>query len=200
MGFKPTAERTPMMPYNAIEWLRNNVQPTWSVFEYGSGGSTFFFASRAARVVSVEHEKGWYDIVERSLRDQGYTNTEFLYVAPQSVSESEPPQCCALRSLSDKPKYSDRHFDAYVRAIEPYTDQSFDLVVVDGRARACCVHAAVPKVKPGGYLLVDDTRRKRYHDAIARVSGEHTVFTGLGPHARELGQTTIVRMPDGGAA
>lgn len=199
-GFKPTAERTPMMPYNAIEWLRNNVQSTWSVFEYGSGGSTFFFANRAAHIVSIEHEKGWYDIVDRSLHEQGYTNTEYHYVAPQSISESAPPQCCALRSLSDKPQYADRHFGNYMRAIEPYPDQSFDLVVVDGRARACCVRAAIPKVKPGGYLLIDDTRRKRYHDAIAAVPGDRLIFTGLGPHARELGETTIVRIKNGNGA
>ena len=52
-------------------------------------------------------------------------------------------------------------FDDYVAAINDELDNSLDLVIVDGRARVECVRRAMPKVKPGGLLLLDDTGRTK---------------------------------------
>jgi predicted O-methyltransferase YrrM len=50
-------------------------------------------------------------------------------------------------------------FRKYAAAILGYPDESFDLVFVDGEAscRDWCIANALPKIKPGGYLLLDDS-------------------------------------------
>src|SRR5215218_1655637 len=51
----------PWFTYPAIEALKNWDLADKRVFEYGSGYSTLFWASRAKEVVSVEHNRDWYE-------------------------------------------------------------------------------------------------------------------------------------------
>lgn len=49
----------PWITYPAIHYLKQIDVSDWSVFEYGAGASTQFWAARARRVVSVEHDEEW---------------------------------------------------------------------------------------------------------------------------------------------
>jgi hypothetical protein len=51
----------PWYTYPAIEYLDQFDFSDRTVFEYGAGNSTLFWASRARRVVSVEHEWEWHN-------------------------------------------------------------------------------------------------------------------------------------------
>jgi len=51
----------PWFTYPAIEFLSQLDLSNRTVFEYGSGASTLFWASRARSVVSVESESEWYE-------------------------------------------------------------------------------------------------------------------------------------------
>ncbi|PSR11458.1 MAG: FkbM family methyltransferase [Bacteroidetes bacterium] len=50
---------TPWLTYPALAFLKGRIQPTWSVLEYGGGSSTLFWASRTAKVTTIEHNKAW---------------------------------------------------------------------------------------------------------------------------------------------
>ena len=50
-----------------------------------------------------------------------------------------------------------------------YPDNYFDLVLVDGRARPPCIKQACSKVKPGKYILLDNSDRDRYQLAIREL-------------------------------
>lgn len=49
----------PWISYPAIHLLKTRLPADARVFEYGSGQSTAFFAERAQRVVSIEHDVAW---------------------------------------------------------------------------------------------------------------------------------------------
>ena len=53
----------PWINHAAIHLLSERLQPTHTVFEYGAGHSTLFFAERCAAVTSVEHDGPWFDEV-----------------------------------------------------------------------------------------------------------------------------------------
>lgn len=53
----------PWINHAAIHLLSERLQPTHTVFEYGAGHSTLFFAKRCAAVTSVEHDGPWFDEV-----------------------------------------------------------------------------------------------------------------------------------------
>jgi hypothetical protein len=45
----------------------------------------------------------------------------------------------------------------YVASCDQIENASLDFVIVDGHYRTHCVRHMVPKIKPGGYLLLDDS-------------------------------------------
>lgn len=53
----------PWINHAAIHLLRERLRPTHTVFEYGAGHSTLFFAERCATVTTVEHDRHWFDEV-----------------------------------------------------------------------------------------------------------------------------------------
>lgn len=53
----------PWYTYGAIEYLRQFDFSQAMVFEFGAGNSSFFWAERAMKVVSVESEPGWFERV-----------------------------------------------------------------------------------------------------------------------------------------
>ena len=47
-----------------------------------------------------------------------------------------------------------------------FQDETFDLVIVDGRHRVRCVLGSKNLVKPGGVLMLDDSQRHYYQEAF----------------------------------
>ena len=45
---------------------------------------------------------------------------------------------------------------SYADQISGFPDASFDFVVVDGAERNACIRAAAPKLRPGGWMVVDN--------------------------------------------
>lgn len=170
--------RSPWWPYDAVEWVAS-VLPRGRVFEYGGGGSTLWLEDRGATVTVAEHDEEWH----RELRRQ---------LAPGTVLLFRPPAATGTITSAAAPGY----FDDYVAAIDDQPDGSLDLVIVDGRARVECARRAMPKVKPGGLLLIDDTDRTRYRPAVERLAGwEGRVFAGLKPGQPFPAQTSAWRRP-----
>src|SRR5262245_35910487 len=66
----------PWITYPAIELLRARVRPDMSVFEYGCGASTRWWAERVREVVSVEHDRAWFEQTRLGLP----ANVELLHV------------------------------------------------------------------------------------------------------------------------
>ena len=194
-GRSPLGENLPWMNFRVIRWLKSFLQPSMSAFEYGAGGSTVFLAERVRNVVTVEHDPRWYDLVARTLRKEGVSNCDLRLVRP--VRRSGPADVAygpdSYSSLS--PEERGLSFEAYVRTIDEYPDQSFDLVIVDGYARPSCVAHAIPKVRHGRYLLVDDTDWPKYAPTLNILDGYPRVdFAGVTPFQLNLRQTSIWRM------
>jgi predicted O-methyltransferase YrrM len=163
-GKTPLDLEIPWFSYAAIDFLESFVKPEMSVFEYGSGGSTVFFARRAKRVISVEDNPKWYEWVKRRLEQHSLDNAslrlcEFNFKQPIGFEDS-----------------------AYLQAIP---EEAFDVIVVDGseewtQVRPICFEKAESRVKEGGIIIVDDSwrypdLRKSHH------AKRFQVFQSVGP-------------------
>src|SRR5439155_10083162 len=125
----------------AIDFLEQFLQPHMAVCEYGSGGSTLFFARRVASIFSIEDNPKWFDLVSRrleqnSLRNVTLTLHPFDFKNPAGFEDSE-----------------------YLNAMPAGT---FDVIVIDGseewtQVRPICFEKAEPCIKPGGIIVVDDS-------------------------------------------
>jgi hypothetical protein len=157
----------------AVERLDELMRPTWWVLEFGSGTSTAWYAERAARVVSLEDDPVWLEEVRRRTSRLG-------------------PNRCDLRlvALSDFPAVTGE-----------FTPATFDLVIIDGNegegvTRGDCAAAARPLVKPGGFVVVDDSDVREFLPMLELFSGwESERFVGVKHRPLMAVETTILRRP-----
>ncbi len=70
-----SGNKIPWYTYPAIEYLNNINFSEKSVFEYGSGNSSIYWSNKAKDVISVEHDKDWFEKVKNSIKD----NQTLLY-------------------------------------------------------------------------------------------------------------------------
>ena len=156
--------------------------PAARVFEWGSGASTLWLAARAGSVHSVEHHAGWAAQLSPRLPD----NVVLRVVEPVETSTPSVP--------SAKPGHAGLDFADYVAAIDDVTG-SFDVVVIDGRAREACLARAVERLAPDGIIVFDNVDRRRYVDAIDTL-GDRVAVTmtrGLTPALPYPTRTALLR-------
>ncbi len=175
------------MSFGAIDYFETILQPDFEIFEWGTGGSTLFYRSRVRKVISLEHSSDYFLSTAEPFREtvKGHSH---LLIPPESATSERPP-CASLREPG-------KDFSAYVNYIHSFPNCSFDLVSVDGRSRVNCVAAARDKVKPGGYLVLDDSERPDYAPAFSLLSDWKRIsFSGCGPYSHSFWETTFFRKP-----
>src|SRR5207245_8748303 len=110
----------------AIDFVKSYLRSEMQVFEFGSGGSTLFFAQQCKSVTSVEDNAHWCEIVAARLARRGIENANVRYLPVAFTGEEE--------FLASE----------YLKAVR---QSIFDVSVVDGaewraNVRPHCVRAA----------------------------------------------------------
>ncbi len=188
----------PWLTYDAINFLEKICNSDKRVFEWGSGGSTLFFAARCKDVTSIEHDTFWIQslrdkLEELNLKNVSLKGIEGVPINNFSTLDPENPD----DFISKEKKSEGLSFEDYVKSIDQFETEYFDIVVVDGRARNSCIKRALPHVKIGGYLVVDNSDRKYYLAPFPNLcnSTEWEKIEFMGPvffqHA--FGRTTIFK-------
>lgn len=155
----------PWMNYSVINILNERLSNDLTLFEYGSGYSTLFFAKKVKSVVSVEYDQRWFDNMEAKKP----ANVELVF--------------------REKDKDG-----IYCRTITEY-EQKFDVVIVDGRDRVNCVKQSLSRLTERGVIILDDSSRGRYLKAIdfAKEKGFRALcLDGLKPTGYHVDRTTIL--------
>ncbi len=157
-------DRFPFYHPEAVEFLASIIKPDWKILETGCGSSTIWFASKAKYVVSYEHSYYWFKEVRKLLIKRKIRNVGFWL----------------------KPNYT-------TDGILGHEKDEFNLVAVDGnrQSRNRSVQTAIPFLKSGGYLLLDDSENKHYTKSIVLLNKwEARIFSKNFHH-----ETTIWRKP-----
>jgi hypothetical protein len=158
----------PQYTSGAVKWVLDNLRPDLNLFEYGSGMSSLFYSVNIREMVIVEHDRGWYNGISdqlNKLKEERLLKTAIKYILVEPELNQPMPYSHLSFGTTDE-TYRNYSFEHYVRAIETYPDNFFDWVIIDGRARASCIRHTPAKVKIGGYVIVDDSERYEYQDAI----------------------------------
>ncbi len=156
----------PWLTYGAIRWLKRHLHPSMVGFEWGSGRSTLFFAQRVHKLYTVEHDRQWYETVRQMIQQAQLQDKVELILIPPHKPAFDPakprtPWWAQSGYVPGKPQYAQ-----YADAILQFPDAFFDFIVVDGRERVSCLLNAEPKLKPGGFLLLDNAERREYQPGI----------------------------------
>lgn len=177
----------PWWTYGAIDavtaWFEAHPGPV-RVFEYGSGASTLWLARRADEVHSVEHHRGFGDMMLGELAPLDHVRLQVI----EPVESSRPVVPSA------KEGHRGLDFARYVAAIDDI-EGDFDLVVVDGRARQACLDRARPRLAADGIIVFDNSGRRRYREAISASGLVEQRFFGLTPTLPYPECTSLLRRP-----
>jgi hypothetical protein len=144
----------PWYTYPAISFLSKRIHSDLTVFEFGSGNSTLWWAARVKRVHAVENHKGWAAQMKSNLPG----NVTYRY-------ESLVPDGEYCRSAKT-------------------TKLSFDVIVIDGRDRVNCARHSLEAISREGVFIWDNSDRIRYSEGFDLLHAENFKridFQGLGP-------------------
>jgi predicted O-methyltransferase YrrM len=193
-GATPLSDEQPWITFDAIQYLEQNIKASHRVFEFGGGGSTLFFLKRCQEVVTVEHDADWFLRLEQRIENRQLKNWIGSLVEPEFGDLLESP------NASNPDHYSSGsighvNFRKYASLIDYYPDEYFDVILVDGRSRPACIKHAVPKLKKGGFIVLDNADRTYYVGSeIEKILEKYSLVLsekGPSPYVRFFTQTNI---------
>ncbi len=147
-------EPIPWVTYSFIDFISDRIQKDHTVFEFGSGNSTLYYAKRAKKVVSVEHDEDWFTKITSSKA----ANSEMIF--------------CELEKGG---KYS---------KMPASMDEKFDIIIVDGRDRVNCCIESLSALSDRGVVVLDDSQVEKYAEAIKFFKNngfKELSFSGISP-------------------
>jgi predicted O-methyltransferase YrrM len=134
--YQRTHPADPWLTPASIRLLATLLHPTDRGAEFGSGRSTLWFATRVAELISVETNTRWHEAVTNQLKDRGVSNVEYILV-PEDQPTENGDGACAQTALT-------------------FPDASLDFALVDSYCRDYTAKNIMPKIKPGGILVIDN--------------------------------------------
>ncbi len=126
----------PWWTYPMVDFLRERLNTSIIIFEYGCGGSTKWLANKVGHITAVEDHKEWKEFVEKDI----LKNTTLIY---QPIDEIE----------------------SYSKAIQ-VNDKKYNFIIVDGKERNLCVTHCLSNLSENGVILLDDSFRTEYTVSI----------------------------------
>ena len=141
-NFERTHPDAPWLTEQAVRLLDGWLRPTDRGIEWGSGRSTVWFAARVAHLTSVEDNADWYaDVTRRLAAKRLSAKVDYHHVACECCEQDEPAT------------------HPYADVANELADGSLDFALVDGNIRLTCIRRGMPKLKPGGLLILDNANR-----------------------------------------
>lgn len=129
-------------------FFTSHLKPTQVVLEYGSGYSTNEIATKVKTLISMEHQKIWYD--------KNITNLEpncVLLLKEPNLKYIEGGHCGTYEEFKD-----------YIEA--PIEYAPFDIILIDGRARVACSSICRLLGHSDTLVFVHDYERAEYHKVL----------------------------------
>lgn len=108
------------MPKDEENFFLSHLKSDHKVLEYGSGESTKQIAEKVDSVLSIEHQKNWYEKVKNEIPN----NAEIVLVEPN------------YPHIDGSGDGSFQQFKDYIEY--PIGKNIFDIILIDGRARPWC--------------------------------------------------------------
>jgi len=158
----------PWMSYNFIDFISQKLQPHHEIFEFGSGSSTLFFAKSVKKIIAIESNKKWHEIMQIKLLEEKIDNVELLLM-PDAMQNKQYENCAANIG-------------------------KFDFIFVDSLKRFECIKNSIEALKPNGAIILDDSERKNYQKIFTFLEEKKFLrqdFIGIAPGQFYLKNTSF---------
>lgn len=159
----------PWMTYPFIEFISDKLNKSHKIFEFGFGASTLFFAKKVRKVVAIESNAMWFQMMQIKIKDQSIDNIEIILMED------------ALLNLK------------YEKSAVDYNEK-FDFIFIDSLKRFECAKNSIAALKKEGMLILDDSQRKGYKkifNFFEEQGFKKQDFVGIAPGQLKLKNTTV---------
>jgi hypothetical protein len=144
----------PWCTYPFLKFIEPRLKKDFSVFEFGSGNSTLWYAARVGQILSVEDNRDWLEMVSKKVPE----NAKLIYQTLKYDGE----YCRQASELGNK----------------------FDIIIIDGRDRVNCVKNSIQALAEDGVIIFDNSDLPQYSDGIIFLISKgfkKIDFIGLSP-------------------
>jgi hypothetical protein len=154
----PDGAALPWYTYPCIDFLRPRSFADKTVIEFGIGQSTYWWASRAKRVIGFEGDSAWFQKVQARLKN---TRSIALHLVPDDTA----PHCVAAvrQTLSGEPGLQ------------------VDIAVIDGLWRAELIETAISCLAPTGIIICDNAEGYGFYEGFRSRGFQRVDFVGYAP-------------------
>jgi hypothetical protein len=143
----------PEMFPEEVEYILNKINKDSLVLEWGSGGSTLFFANYCKELHSIEHNFLFYIITKTGLYHKNLLDKVKLhFVEPhESITKG-----CSYEQVKD-----------YVDIIDKIGITKYNIVIIDGRGRKFCAEKAYDYIDENSFIFLLE-----YFDAQGEIDNK----------------------------
>lgn len=155
----------PWLTFGAIIFLEGIINKSFKILEFGSGGSTIFWANNCEYVKSYETNKQWFEDVKN--RAKNFRNVNLQLVDNQSIFEK----------------------------IDGEPNHYYDLILVDNDPKDVdrneVLKSAISKVRRDGWVVIDNyakfgMEKYSYPSNIKLFTFDELKYSGLGTKIFQL--------------
>jgi len=162
---------TPWYTYPAIAFLKDILTKDDRVLEYGAGYSSLFYNRYVGYLTSIDHDLEWAQKIankDPTIRIEVATEStkihldaiehvkQFIYTFPQI--RSDDIQHDLMHGLAN------HEYAGYASQIFYKEKGFYNIVVIDGMARALCAYLAVQQLNDDAYIILDNSDRWQYNN------------------------------------
>lgn len=147
----PNGNPIPWLTYSILDFIDGRLNKNITIFEYGAGNSTLFYAKHVKEVIAVEHDKTWYERIKNQM--------------PRNVT---------IKNI-------DLDSDDYVNAIKLEDQRFDVVIVDGRKRVACCKSAIERLSETGVLILDDSERTQYQPavDFMLQQGFKHIPFSGI---------------------
>lgn len=196
-------ELVPWITYPSLSFLEKIDFTDLSCVEFGSGASTFWFASRCKEFVSFEFDSDYFNLLSKTSTSE-FTNVTdaswLLYYCMKADHIQGQLRLCIEYDL-DHLNIKDAHLievtefsgGSMITKIRKKIETA-DIVFIDGGPRNFLIALAAHHLKSNALLVIDNTDQDYVQLGLQVLKGEgfrEIPFTGIGPLNPYEWQTSI---------
>jgi len=126
----------PWVTYPFIDFIRERLNKEINIFEFGSGNSTLFYATKVKSLITVEHDKKWFDKISNIIPE----NAKIIF----QEADTDGNYCRCIKT----------------------TNKKFDIIIDDALDRVNCIYNSLESLSEKGVIILDDSERKEYNEGV----------------------------------
>lgn len=131
----------PLMHEFEYKFIENYLKKNDILLEWGSGNGTIYFAAFVKKLISLEHDKDYYDIIKKTIDAFEIKNIDLYHIGGIKVKDQKKERHIAFAEYINYPIVN---------------KMKFDKVLIDGRARKYCAISIADYINEDTLVFIHD--------------------------------------------